>query len=128
MFKVGAAIVSVTALVLATWAFSSSMHNAKASPTPAKDVTRDRDGLGKLVYQVPVPTPIAVLWVDSAGNLGLRGVEQIVPGTPDPNAKISPACRASATYNGAGTLTVCVTPEVGKILARNLGGFLGGTP
>lgn len=126
MFKIGsaAAVVVLAAFVLATWAYSSHMDNVAASQIPV----RAAPSLGKLVYQVPVPTPIAVLWVDSAGNLGLRGVDAVINGAPDPKGKFSPACRASATANGEGTVTVCVVPDVGKILARNLGGFMGGTP
>lgn len=76
-------------------------------------------------FTAPTPGPIEIFSVDSAGNVMMRGVEAVIPGLPstDPKAaKISAPCRASATRNGDGTLTICVTPEVGKILAAKLGG------
>lgn len=74
-----------------------------------------------VLYAAPTPTPIEVLWVDSAGNLGMRGVEAVVPGKPDEKAKLSDACRASAQRNGEGTLTICVLPDVGRTIIQSLG-------
>lgn len=80
----------------------------------------------RITYVAPTPTPIEIFWIDSAGNLGLRGVEAVVPGSPlpaeDPKAgKLPPNCRESATANGNGTLTVCMSPTVGRVLAEELG-------
>lgn len=76
---------------------------------------------GRISYLAPTPTPIDILWVDSAGNLGLRGVEAVIPGKPDEKAKISDACRASAEKNGAGVLTVCMVKDVGAAVKAQLG-------
>ena len=80
----------------------------------------------KITYVAPTPAPIEIFWIDSAGNLGLRGVEAVVPGAPlaidDPKAgKLPPTCRESATKNGNGTLTICMSPTVGRVLAEKLG-------
>ena len=83
---------------------------------------------GKITYVAPTPAPIEIFWIDSAGNLGLRGVEAVVPGAPSPDAKLPPSCRASAESNGNGSLTVCMSPTVGRVLAEKLGlGWTSGT-
>lgn len=78
-------------------------------------------GKSKITFTAPEPEPVAIFWIDSAGNLGLRGALAVVPGLPAPETKLSEPCRASATVNGAGTLTVCMEPVVGKVLAKELG-------
>lgn len=86
----------------------------------------DRHESKKITYAIPTPTPVEIFWIDSAGNLGLRGVEAVVPGAPlpegDPRAgKLPKGCRESATVNGDGVLTVCMSPTVGRVLAEKLG-------
>lgn len=82
--------------------------------------TEDYDPAGRvpprITFVVPTPPPVEIFWVDTAGNLGLRGVDAVFQGAPPAEAKISDACRASATQNGAGTLTVCFSPAVGVFL------------
>lgn len=87
----------------------------------------DASSSGKrITFVAPTPAPVEIFWIDSAGNIGLRGVEAIVPGVPpapdDPKGpKYSPACRKSAAANGDGTLTVCMNAVVGRTLAEKLG-------
>lgn len=81
------------------------------APTKTKGIT----------YVAPTPAPVEIFWIDSAGNIGLRGVDAVFQGAPQPDAKVSDACRASATKNGAGTLTVCMASPVGVTLAKELG-------
>lgn len=76
----------------------------------------------RIVYEVPTPAPVEVFWVNSAGMIGMRGVEAVVPGLPTKDQNLSESCRAAATKNGENTLTICPAPEVGKVLARKLGG------
>lgn len=75
----------------------------------------------KITYVAPTPAPVEIFWIDSAGNLGLRGVESAYQGAPPPEAKVSVACRASATTNGTGVLTICMASPVGRTLAKELG-------
>ena len=78
----------------------------------------------RITFVAPTPAPVEIFWIDTAGNMGLRGVVAIVPGLPsdDPKAlKLTDACRASATANGDGTLTICMVPSVGQTLAAQLG-------
>ena len=75
----------------------------------------------RITFVAPTPAPIEIFWIDSAGNLGLRGVEAVVPGLPTGDGKLPPSCRESATKNGNGTLTVCMSPTVGRVLAKELG-------
>ena len=82
------------------------------SAEPARD--------GAITFVVPTPEPVRIFWIDSGGNIGLRGALAVVPGLPSPGSKISPACEKSATANGQGTLTVCMEPIVGKTLAEKL--------
>ena len=74
-----------------------------------------------ITYVAPTPEPIRIFWIDSAGNLGLRGVDAVIPGMPDEKSKLSESCRKSAVTNGNGTLTVCMSPAVGRVLAKELG-------
>lgn len=74
-----------------------------------------------ITFVVPTPEPVEIFWLDTAGNLGLRGVDAVLPGPPASDAKVSDACRTSATKNGEGTLTICLNPAVGKALAEKLG-------
>lgn len=78
-------------------------------------------GSGKITFVAPTPAPIEIFWIDSAGNLGLRGVIAVVPGVPNESGKLPDSCRTSATSNGNGTLTICMEPTVGKALAEKLG-------
>ena len=75
---------------------------------------------GAITFVVPTPEPVRIFWIDSGGNIGLRGALAVVPGLPQPGAKLSPACEKSATANGLGTLTVRMEPIVGKTLAEKL--------
>lgn len=80
----------------------------------------------RITFVAPTPTPVEIFWIDSAGNIGLRGAEAIVPGAPpaadDPKGpKYSPSCRKSAAMNGDGTLTICMNTAVGRTLADKLG-------
>ena len=104
-------------VVLATHACDASFSSRPSEP---------ERGSGKITYVAPTPAPIEIFWIDSAGNLGLRGVEAVVPGAPlavdDPKAgKLPPTCRESAAKNGAGTITICMAPTVGRVLAKELG-------
>ncbi len=93
-------------IVLGAHACGDPSAAPAASPTKTKGLT----------FVQPTPAPIEILWVDSAGNMGFRGVDAAFNGVPPPESKVSDACRASATKNGAGTLTLCFTPQVGDLL------------
>lgn len=89
--------------------------SAKAAPAPAASASK------RITFVAPTPAAVEIFWIDSAGNLGLRGAEAIVPGVPDPKAKITDSCRKSAAANGDGTLTVCMAGTVGRSIAKELG-------
>lgn len=78
-----------------------------------------------ITFVAPTPAPVEIFWLDSAGNMGLRGVVAVLPGPPAANdtkyATLPETCRKSATANGTGALTVCLDPTVGKALAEKLG-------
>ena len=81
-----------------------------------------RDGQqAKITFTAPSPEPVPIFWIDSAGNLGLRGAVAVVPGFPAPDAKLTAPCRKSATENGPGTLTVCMEQIVGRTIAEKTG-------
>ena len=82
---------------------------------------RPPKGSAAITFTNPTPEPVQIFWIDSAGNLGLRGVTAVVPGVADESSKIASACRASAATNGKGTITVCMEPIVGRTLAEKLG-------
>ena len=80
---------------------------------------------GAITFKIPEPAPVEIFWIDSAGNLGLRGVVSVIPGNPPaPEDKrygdLTAACRASSTKNGPGTVTVCLDPVIGKAVASQL--------
>ena len=100
----------LSSLVLALW-FLGGGFSRDLPTSNAKSIT----------YVVPTPEPIQIFWIDSAGNLGLRGVDAVIPGVPDEKSKLSESCRKSAATNGNGTLTVCMSPAVGRVLAKELG-------
>jgi len=74
-----------------------------------------------VVQFVPTPTQVGLLSVDSAGNMMLRGVTAVVPGKPTKDSgKLDPSCAKSAEANGEGTLTVCFTPDAGRVIRDTL--------
>ena len=82
---------------------------------------RKPEAPSRITFTAPTPAPVEIFWIDTAGNIGMRGAVAVVPGAPDEKSKIPDSCRTSATANGNGTLTVCLEPVVGQTLRKELG-------